>query len=129
MDTELSRADEQPNSLSSFTATMPLTSTQKIPTVIWEDNQSTIHLAKDAKHHGRSKHIDVRYHFVRQYQEDNLVKVRYIPTGENIADMFTKPLSKSVFEKHKHSIGLLEKYMRWVGVLEWTTYVFWLVIT
>ena len=86
--------------------------TQKIPTVIWEDNQSTIHLAKDAKHHGRSKHIDVRYHFVRQYQEDNLVKVRYIPTGENIADMFTKPLSKSVFEKHKHSIGLLEKYMR-----------------
>ena len=85
---------------------------QDNPTVIWEDNQSTIHLAKDAKHHGRSKHIDVRFHFIRQYQEDRLVKIKYIPTGENVADMFTKPLSKSLFEKHKRSVGLLENHLR-----------------
>jgi hypothetical protein len=83
---------------------------QENPTLILEDNQSTIHLAKDAKHHARSKHIDVRFHFIR-YQEDKLVKVKYIPTGEKIADMFTKPLCKSLFEKHKRSVGLLENHL------------------
>ena len=48
----------------------------------------------------RTKHIDTRYHFVREYVEDGIVKVQYVKTEENLADPFTKNLGEKLFVKH-----------------------------
>ena len=66
-----------------------------IPTVyIFCDNKGTIDLAKNPVHHKRTKHIDIRFHFIREHIRNGVIKLDYIPSGENIADMFTKPVSK-----------------------------------
>ena len=69
------------------------------PLILNCDNQGVIALAKDNKFHARTKHIDVRYHFIREAVEDGKVAVRYIPTGDNISDIFTKPLTKAKFRE------------------------------
>lgn len=56
------------------------------------DSQNVIHLSKNHSHHEISKHIDVRYHFIRDIINDNLISVKNISTNLNAADMFTKDL-------------------------------------
>ena len=56
------------------------------------DNQGAIALAKNPVHHKRTKHIDIRYHFIRFEIANGIVNLTYIPSEQNIADMFTKPL-------------------------------------
>ena len=70
------------------------------------DNQGAIALSKDNKFHSRTKHIDVRYHFIREAVEDGKVSVVYIPTDENPADIFTKPLAKTKFRRFVELLGL-----------------------
>ena len=70
------------------------------------DNQSAIALAKDNKFHSRTKHIDIRYHFIREAVEDGNIVVNYIPTAENVADIFTKSLAKPKFESFVEGLGL-----------------------
>src|SRR5206468_3649145 len=57
---------------------------------VWCDSQSAIHLAKNQVHHARTKHIDVRYHFVRDVIEEGDVSLMKVHTDENPADMLTK---------------------------------------
>ena len=59
------------------------------------DNQGAIALSKNAVHHKRTKHIDIRYHFIRYEVENNIVNLVYVPSDKNTADMFTKPLPLS----------------------------------
>ena len=56
------------------------------------DNQGAIALAKNPVHHKRTKHIDIRYHFIRFEIANGIVNLTYIPSDQNIADMYTKPL-------------------------------------
>jgi ABC-type taurine transport system substrate-binding protein len=65
------------------------------------DNQSAIHLMTQhtAGVSGRTKHVDLQYHFVRHRYQRGDIDVTYVSTGEQLADMFTKPLPGSVFEK------------------------------
>lgn len=65
--------------------------------VIFCDNQSTIKLAGSDAFRPRTKHIDVRFHHIREKIEDGTIKISYIPTGEMAADSLTKPVSG---EKH-----------------------------
>ena len=67
------------------------------PTTIFEDNQSTIAMAKNPQFHGRAKHIDIRHHFVREQVSDGTIKLTYCPTGEMVADMLTKGLPQQPF--------------------------------
>ena len=60
---------------------------------LFGDNQGAIALAKNPVHHQRSKHIDIRYHFIRFDVEEGIVILEYVPSSENYADLFTKPLS------------------------------------
>ncbi|XP_042983134.1 secreted RxLR effector protein 161-like [Carya illinoinensis] len=76
------------------------------------DNQSSIHLAKNQVFHERSKHIDVRLHFVRDVIESREVRVEKIPKEENPSDMMTKSLPLAKF---KHCLNLIN--MKTVGVL------------
>ena len=64
------------------------------PVTIFVDNQGTIALSKNPVHHNRFKHIDIKYHFIRENVKDEKVNLIYVPTDKNIADMLTKPSSK-----------------------------------
>ena len=64
------------------------------PTTIHCDNQSAIFLAKNPVQHQRSKHIDIRYHFIRSEIQSGTIDLRYIPSEENLSDLFTKPATK-----------------------------------
>jgi hypothetical protein len=63
------------------------------PQIILADNQSAIKLSKNPQHHNRTKHIDVRYHFIQKSCQDGLIELAYIPTTEIVADILTKALS------------------------------------
>ena len=57
------------------------------------DNKGTVALAKNPIHQQRSKHIDVRYHFLRDAVTSGIVDLSYVPSNENVADVLTKPVS------------------------------------
>jgi hypothetical protein len=70
------------------------------------DNQGAIALAKDNKFHSRTKHIDLRYHVICEAFEDGKVEMNYIPTAENVSDIFTKALAKPKFTQFVGMLGL-----------------------
>ena len=76
------------------------------PIIVNVDNIGAVYLAKNATTGNRTKHIDTRYHFVREYVEDGIIKVRFVRSEENHADIFTKNLNIEKFEKHCEAIGL-----------------------
>ena len=61
-------------------------------TVIFEDNQSTIKIASHRITSQRSKHLDIKYHFIREAIINGVVKLVYIPTNDQLADILTKIL-------------------------------------
>ena len=68
------------------------------------DSQSAIYLARDQVHHQRTKHIDVRYHFVREIIDEQEIILKKIDTKENPADMLTKVVSGIKF---RHCLSLI----------------------
>ena len=78
----------------------------KGPTVIHEDNQGAIAIARNPVAHARTKHINIRYHFVREGIQNGAVDLKYVPTDEMVADILTKPLPKHRFKKLLHAMGL-----------------------
>jgi hypothetical protein len=66
-------------------------------TTIMCDNQGSIALAKNPKHHSRTKHIDVQHHFIREKMEEEVINLTYCPTQDMVADVLTKALAK---ERH-----------------------------
>jgi len=77
------------------------------PTTIYVDNQSTIHLANNPVVHKRSKHIDVRYHKIREYIEEDAIKLEHVHTSEQRADIFTKALPPLKFSSMRGKLGLI----------------------
>ena len=71
------------------------------------DNQSAIQLAKNPRFHERTKHIGVRYHFVRDACERNVIKTSYLPTSQMTADILTKSLPREAHWKHVNGLGLV----------------------
>ena len=65
----------------------------RTPTTVYEDNMSCIHLATGEKVKSRSKHIDVKYHYVRDQVKEGEVKIEHMPTDRMLADLLTKGLS------------------------------------
>lgn len=80
--------------------------TKLLPTTIYEDNQSAIKLTENPIHSNRSKHIDVRYHAIREYVKNNLIKVEYLSTTEMLADIMTKSLGRILHAKFVLGMGL-----------------------
>lgn len=77
-----------------------------LPIPIFCDNQAAIALASNAKFQSRTKHIDLRYHFVRSHVRDGTFKLLYCPTEENVADAFTKALARPRLQKLRTRMGL-----------------------
>ena len=72
--------------------------------IIYCDNQSAIALAHNPEHHARTKHIDIQYHFVRNYVEDGATRLEYCPTEDMVADGLTKALGP---ERHRKLAKLM----------------------
>jgi len=72
----------------------------KYPITVMCDNVGAIFLSNNAKNSNRTKHVDIRAHFVRQYVEDGIIKVNFVRSADNEADTFTKNVSGKIFRKH-----------------------------
>jgi hypothetical protein len=80
---------------------------QQGPTRIFSDSMSAIELAKNAKHHERSKHIDVRHHFIQECIDQGDVVLHYVNTKENVADLLTKGLSRDRTTAFLGQLGMI----------------------
>ena len=69
------------------------------PVTVNIDNKGAAHIAENDINNKRTNHIDIRYHFVRQYIKNKTVELFYVPSAENVSDIFTKPLGPEVFNK------------------------------
>jgi hypothetical protein len=76
------------------------------PTILFEDNNSCIAQTENPLHHKRTKHIDVYYHYTRQMVEEDIVVLKRIDTSDQVADMLTKPLRKTLFKKHVDCLNM-----------------------
>ena len=57
-------------------------------------------MGNNAKQSVRTKHIDVKYHFIREHVVDGVVEIVFVPSAENDSDIFTKNVSKETYRKH-----------------------------
>ena len=64
------------------------------PLLICNDNQSAIALVKNPQKHSRTKHIDIRHHFIREHYQSGDITLDHVESERNVADIFTKPASK-----------------------------------
>lgn len=76
------------------------------PVVIYIDNKSAINLAKNPVFHGRSKHIDICYHFIPECVNRGEIVIKHIPTDEQRADVLTKALATVKFERMVALMGV-----------------------
>jgi hypothetical protein len=70
------------------------------------DHQSSLALVRNPHIHDRSKHIDIAYHYVRDLEKHNRIKIEYIDTDDMIADGLTKRLTGPGFDRHDFLLGL-----------------------
>jgi hypothetical protein len=77
-------------------------------TIIHYDNQSCVKLSENPVFHDKSKHIEIKYHYIRGMVQRKEVHVQYLPTHEHIADIFTKPLARTKFEYFRERLDLEE---------------------
>ena len=82
---------------------------QEEPTEICVDNKSAIALAKNPVFHDRSKHIDTRYHFIRECIAKRNVQMEYVRSKDQIADIFTKPLKFEDFARLRSLLGMVKQ--------------------
>ena len=82
------------------------------PTALRSDNQGSIALAHNPDHHARTKHIDIRYHFIRQHVADKTIVLTFVGTEAMVADIFTKPLEYVAYERGARMLGLSESSSR-----------------
>ena len=75
-------------------------------TEIRVDNKSAIELAKNPVNHERSKHIDIRFHFIRDHVKEGSVKLVHVASRDQVADIFTKPLPMVLFDNYKKLIDM-----------------------
>ena len=76
------------------------------PTTIHCDNSSAIQLSKNPVLHGKSKHIDIRFHFLHELTKEGTVELIYCQSSKQIADIFTKPLKLETFVRLRGLLGV-----------------------
>ena len=71
------------------------------------DNTSAINLSKNPIQHSRTKHIEIRHHFLRDHVQKGDVVIKFVSTENQLANIFTKPLSEEHFIKIRHELGMM----------------------
>jgi hypothetical protein len=77
------------------------------PTLIHYDNQTCINLSKNHVFHDKSKHIEIKYHYIRYMVQRGVVEIRYISTDDHIMNILTKPLSRVKYEYFIDNLGMM----------------------
>jgi hypothetical protein len=72
------------------------------------DNESAIRMADNPVEHNRTKHIDIRYHFLRDHQQKGDIEIAYVSTHNQLADIFTKPLDEKIFSKLRNELNIID---------------------
>ena len=75
--------------------------------IVYCDNSSAIDISKNPVQYSKTKHIEIKYHFIRDFVERKIVCLENIPTERQNADIFTKPLNRSKFETLRQVIGVI----------------------
>ena len=71
------------------------------------DNISAISITENPVQHSRTKHIDIRYHFIREHVMKGSIALHFVPTDERIADFFTEALDESTFIRLVGELGMI----------------------
>ena len=77
------------------------------PSQLWMDNQSSMSVAKNPEHHGRMKHLDLRFYWLRDEVGRGTIQPMYMQTDDMPADLLTKSLPKPKVEKLQDIMGLV----------------------
>jgi hypothetical protein len=72
------------------------------------DNESAIRMADNPVEHSHTKHIAIRYHFLRDHQQRGDIEIAYVSAKEQLADIFTKPLDEKTFTKLRNELNILD---------------------
>ena len=83
-----------------------LTGCKPKPMTLFVDNKSAIALMKNPMFTGRSKHIDTRFHFIRECVEKGQIMMEFVSSGEQRADILTKALASMKFTVMRHLLGV-----------------------
>lgn len=78
----------------------------ELQTTFWIDSKSAISMAKNPVDHGRTKHIRIKFHAIREAVKNGEVAVEYCPTKEQLVDIFTKGLSTDQFKFLRDKLGV-----------------------
>ena len=73
------------------------------PITVYIDNIGAKFMAYNVTTSQRTKHVDIRYHYVREFIQDGFLEVKFVKTTENVSDGFTKNLNGELYDKHKKS--------------------------
>lgn len=77
-----------------------------LPGLIKGDNQGAIALTKNTKDHGKVKHIDIRHHYIRELIYSGTITLEQVPSADNLADLFTKPLSRDHHQRFLTALNI-----------------------
>lgn len=76
-------------------------------TQLWLDNQGSIKLIKNPEFHKQTKHIDVRFHFIREVYSTGHIEIKYVPSSQQLTDFLTKALPRNKFETNRSSLQIM----------------------
>jgi hypothetical protein len=112
-DCPVRQATEGKNCLPGMLSTAPSylgaikgTPRRKVPLLC--DNESAIRIADNPVEHSRTKHIDIRHHFLRDHQQTGDIEVFHVSTENQLADIFTKPLDEKTFCRLRSELNVLD---------------------
>jgi hypothetical protein len=72
------------------------------------DNESAIRMVDNLVEHSRTKHIDIRYHFLRDHQQKGDIEITYVSSHNQLVDIFTKPQDEKTFSKLRNELNVLD---------------------
>ena len=75
------------------------------------DNKGAIDLMDDCSCGGRTRHTEVKQHFIHDLKEEGLTRIEWLPSDMNTSDMFTKNLAGPLFEKHASELVGIDEHM------------------
>ena len=76
--------------------------------LIFCDNTSVINITNNLVHHSRTKHIEIRHHFIRDHALKSNISIEHVDTHNQFADIFTKPLSEDQFSKIGRELDMID---------------------